>query len=80
MTKLEEEMVDATWATRFNSDPAAAGKAAAEVAKMYIVKAWHRAVLWRERYEGMGQVSESDYEEDISKTMQQWLKENGITE
>jgi hypothetical protein len=70
MTKLEEEMVRAVWATRFSSDPSAGGKAAAEVAKKYIEKAFKDAI--HHFFDGDGHVT-------IYGRLNDWLKENGIT-
>lgn len=74
MTKLEKEMSIAM--TKANVDflrgnlaSINLSKAAAEVAKKYIEKAWDAAETWQ-RYQ---------YREiDSAKSYEDWLKENGI--
>lgn len=73
MTKLEEEIHKAMWSREFDSS-ADQAKAAAEVAKRYIERAWKDSKpQYTIKPSGVGyNIFELDY--------QQWLKDNGITE
>lgn len=77
MTKLTEEIEQAIFDNINRSDDKhAAAKAAAEVAKRYIEKAWNnRLEIY---FEGKGDFK--SYHKTEEGRLQQWLKENGITE
>lgn len=72
MTKLEEEIWNAQRKVAHSSNPNDYAKAAAEVAKKYIEKAFYANPGQREQ-ELCGTVSQEEL-------YQAWLKENGITE
>jgi hypothetical protein len=74
MTKLEEEIRDAIAENSATYPDEEAVKAAAEVAKRYIEKAWKDSKpQYTIKPSGVGyNIFELDY--------QQWLKDNGITE